>query len=182
MRGAQNKMAYAQRSLNPSLYTSEMLKGISVRRNFSSEGQRRHFAYRVQFADDAKKIDVHKTLCPPYTTTKMHHVTATVTKMRFFGNNNQVHYNNSHNRLSAGFQSRAPLFKEALPCSLTKPQIKDVILPTKTWRHFETRAANVWENYVAYRSPQSLSRCISCQVVCIIRSLVVCSNHSAFLR
>jgi len=37
---------------------------MGVRRNFSREGQRRHFVYPLQLADDAMQMDVHKTLCP----------------------------------------------------------------------------------------------------------------------
>jgi len=36
------------------------------RRNFSSEGQRRNFAYHFQVADDAIQMDVRKTLYPFY--------------------------------------------------------------------------------------------------------------------
>jgi len=42
-------------------------------------------------------------------------------KMRFVGNNSKVFCNNPHNGLCADFQSRALLYKEALP-AYTKPQ------------------------------------------------------------
>ena len=51
-------------------------------------GKRRHFAYPFQVADDAVRMDVHKTLYPSYITKKMPCVTATVTtvtKMHFIG-------------------------------------------------------------------------------------------------
>ena len=44
-------------------------------------------------------------------------------KMRFVGSNSQVYYDNLYNSLYADFQSRALLYKEALPWSLMKPQI-----------------------------------------------------------
>jgi len=65
-------------------------------------------------------MDVHKTLYSLYRTKKMPHVTA---KMSFVGSNSQVYYDNFNNRLSADFQCRALLFKEALLSSSTKPQI-----------------------------------------------------------
>jgi len=73
------------------------------------------------------QIDVNKTLYPLYTTKKVSHFTATITKMRFVGNNTQVYYENLHNRLPAGFQSRVLLFKETLPWSSMKPQIMTVV-------------------------------------------------------
>jgi len=60
-------------------------------------------------------MDSHKTLYHFYITKKMPHVTATVTKIRFVDSNTQVYYDYLHIRLSADFQSRALLFKEALP-------------------------------------------------------------------
>jgi len=51
------------------------------------------------------------------------HVTATGTIMRFVGSNSQVYYHDWHNRLFADFPSKVLLFNEALPWSLTKPQI-----------------------------------------------------------
>ena len=47
-------------------------------------------------ADDAVQMDVHKALYPFYTAKKISHDTATVTKMRFLGSNNQVYYDNLH--------------------------------------------------------------------------------------
>jgi len=49
-------------------------------------------------------------------------------------NNSQVFYGNLHNCLSAGFPSKALLFKEALPWSLTKPE-------TMTLFYLETHAS-----------------------------------------
>jgi len=46
----------------------------------------------------------------------MAHVTATITEMRFVGNNSHVCYDNLRNSLSADFRSKL-LFKEGLPCS-----------------------------------------------------------------
>ena len=46
---------------------------------------------RGNIADDALQMDVHKTLYPFYTTKKMPHVTATITKKRFAGSNSQVY-------------------------------------------------------------------------------------------
>jgi len=55
---------------------------MGVRRNFSSEGQRRHFAYPFRVADDAMQIYFHKTLYPFYIRQKVPYVTVTVTNMR----------------------------------------------------------------------------------------------------
>jgi len=52
----------------------------------------------------------------------MPHVTATATKMRSFGSNSQVYYDNLQNNLSPDFQTRALYFKEDLLWSLKKPQ------------------------------------------------------------
>ena len=46
-------------------------------------GQRQHFAYPFQVADDAMQMDVHKTFYPFYTTRKMRHVMTRVTKLHF---------------------------------------------------------------------------------------------------
>jgi len=43
-------------------------------------GQRPHFAYNFQVADDAVEMDLHQTLYPFYTTKKVTHVTVTITK------------------------------------------------------------------------------------------------------
>ena len=48
-----------------------------------TRGQRRHFAYHFQVADDTMQTNVHKMLYLFYTTMKMSHVTPTVTKIRF---------------------------------------------------------------------------------------------------
>jgi len=71
------------------------------------------------------QVDVHKTLHPLYSTKKMPPFTATVKKMSFAGCNSKVydHCHNPHITLSAEFQGRALLCKQALPASLTKPQI-----------------------------------------------------------
>jgi len=50
------------------------------RQKYFQEEQRRHFACPFQVANDAMQMDVHKTLWPFYTTKKMPHITATVTK------------------------------------------------------------------------------------------------------
>jgi len=42
------------------------------------------------------QLDIHKALHPFYTTKKITHDTATVTKMRFAGSNNQVYNDNLH--------------------------------------------------------------------------------------
>jgi len=56
---------------------------MGVRTNFSRRGgQRRHFAYPLQVADDAMQIYFHKALYPLYIRKKVPYVTATVTKMR----------------------------------------------------------------------------------------------------
>jgi len=47
-----------------------------------------------------------------YTTKKIHHVAATVTKTRFVGRNSQIYYNNLHNRLYTVFKIRVILFKK----------------------------------------------------------------------
>jgi len=47
---------------------------MGVRKNFSRGGQRRNFGDPFQVADDAMHMDVHKTLCPFYTTKKMSRV------------------------------------------------------------------------------------------------------------
>jgi len=57
---------------------------------FFQEGQPRHFLYNFQVADDAMQMDVHEMLYHFYTTKKMPHVKATVTKFRFFGSHRQV--------------------------------------------------------------------------------------------
>jgi len=44
---------------------------MGVRRNFSREWQRHHFAYSFQVADDAMQMDTHKTLYPFYTVKKI---------------------------------------------------------------------------------------------------------------
>jgi len=54
---------------------------------FFQRGKSRHFAYPFQVADDAVRMDVHKTFYPFNTITKMPRVTATVPKMRFVGSN-----------------------------------------------------------------------------------------------
>jgi len=69
---------------------------MGVRRNFSRVGQRPNFADPFQVADDAMQMDVHKALHPFFTTKKITHDAATVTKMRFVGRNNQVYYDNLH--------------------------------------------------------------------------------------
>jgi len=46
---------------------------------------------RGNIADDAMEVDVSKSLYPFYTTKEMSHVTATITKKRFVGSNNQVY-------------------------------------------------------------------------------------------
>ena len=55
------------KSFDVTLFFSYALKcweAMGVRRNFSRVGQRRHFAYLFQVADDAIQMDVHKTLFP----------------------------------------------------------------------------------------------------------------------
>jgi len=76
------------------------------------------------------QMDVHKTLYPFYSTKKMVHGT-TIKKINFVGSNSQAYYDNLHKRLSADFQSRALLFKEALPRCLTKPQIVTLFYLTR---------------------------------------------------
>jgi len=49
---------------------------------FQSGGKHRHFVYPFQVADDAMQMNIHKKLCPFYTTKKMPRVTVTVSKMR----------------------------------------------------------------------------------------------------
>jgi len=66
------------------------------------------------------QTDVHKTAYLVYTTKKMPHVAATVTKMRFVGRNSQVYYNNLHNRLYTDFKIKVILSKETLPWFLKK--------------------------------------------------------------
>jgi len=100
---------------------------------FPGGGQRRNFAHPFQVANDAMQMDVHKTLYPFYTKENSY-LTTRVTEMCFFGSNS--HYPgilryNLHNRLSADFQSRAVLIKEALPWSLTKPQIVTLFYLTR---------------------------------------------------
>jgi len=53
---------------------------MGVRRNFFRGGQHRHFVYLFQVADNTLLMDVYKTLHPFYTTKKMPHVMATITK------------------------------------------------------------------------------------------------------
>jgi len=48
---------------------------------FFQGGQPQDFTYPVHVADDAMQMNVHKTLCPSYTITKMLLVTATVVKI-----------------------------------------------------------------------------------------------------
>ena len=60
---------------------------MGVRRNFLRGGQRRHFAYPFQVANDAMQMDVSKTLYVFCTTKEMSYVSAIVTKMRFVGSN-----------------------------------------------------------------------------------------------
>jgi len=60
--------------------------GIGVHRNFSIDRQSRHFACLFQAADDTMQMGVHIRLYHFYTTKKITHVTATVSKMRFVGN------------------------------------------------------------------------------------------------
>jgi len=51
---------------------------MGARRNFSTGGKSRPFAYPLQVVDDATQMDAHKTLHSFYTTKKMPIVTATV--------------------------------------------------------------------------------------------------------
>jgi len=51
-------------------------------------------------------MGVHNTQYLFYITKKMHHITATIIKMRFFGSNYQVYYDSLHSRQSAYFQHR----------------------------------------------------------------------------
>jgi len=44
------------------------------------QGATSNYAYNFQFADDAMQMKVHKIFYPYYTTKKMPHVRATVTK------------------------------------------------------------------------------------------------------
>jgi len=79
--------------------------------------QRRHFAYLFQFADDAMKIDVHKTVCLFYTTKKRPHVTAAVTKMRSFAG-------------LAGHESRKDFFQGGKQSRISRPPY-----PQLEWGH-----------------------------------------------
>jgi len=67
------------------IYTLKVLRGPWGSAESFPEGQRGHFAYLFQVADDEMQMDIHKTLFILYTTKKMPHVTARVTKLRFFG-------------------------------------------------------------------------------------------------
>jgi len=53
---------------------------IGVGINFSRGGQRRHFAYTFQVADDAIQTDVYKALYPFYAKRKLLLFTTIVTK------------------------------------------------------------------------------------------------------
>ena len=92
------------------------------------------FVYQNQVAIDAMHTDVHKAAYLVYTTKKIPHVAATVTKMRFVCRNSQIYCNNLHNRLQTVFKTRVILFKETLPWS-------DFILRSK-WT-FE----DLWPSY-----------------------------------
>ena len=103
-------------------------------KNFPGGGKVDIFVCQIQVAIDAMHTDIHKTAYLVYTTKKMPHVAATVTKMRFVGRNSQLYYNNLHNRLYTVFETSVILFKETLPWS-------DFILRSK-WT-FE----DLWPSY-----------------------------------
>jgi len=87
---------------------------------FPGGGQRRHFAYHFQVADNAMQTDVHKALYPFYTTKIKPHVTVTATEMSFVGSNNQVYYANLHNNWNLSKQGMS--FPRSIAMVLTKPQ------------------------------------------------------------
>jgi len=68
--------------------------------------------------------------------------------MRFVGSKRQEFYDNVYGytaRLSAGFKSRALLFKEIFPWSFNETTNYEIIFPTSNTcqGHIETTAANV---------------------------------------
>jgi len=67
-----------------------------------------------------------------YTTKKMSHFTAKVTKMTFFGCNSQVYYDSLHNRLSTDFQSMGNSFQRSIVMVFKETKNDDFILPSKT--------------------------------------------------
>jgi len=79
---------------------------------FPGDGNADTFVYQIQVAIDAMHTDVHKTTYLGYTTKKIPHVAATVTKMCLVGRNSQIYCNNLHNRLYTVFEIRVILFKE----------------------------------------------------------------------
>ena len=56
------------------------LKTLAPAKKFSRAWQHWYFVYEIEVAIDAMHADVHKTAYLVYTTEKMHHVAATVTK------------------------------------------------------------------------------------------------------
>jgi len=65
----------------------------------------------------ALPIPLHKENTPSYGNSKK------IRFLRWYGSNIQVYCDNTHNNLSADFQNRALLYKEALPWSSMKSQI-----------------------------------------------------------
>ena len=122
---------------------------------FQGRGQHRRFACPFQVSDDAMQTDVHITLYPSYSTSKIPHCNGNIKKMRFAGSNSQEYYDIIYTIGYLQFEEQGTSFQRSITMVFNETTNYDFILPA--WQHMSGSHRNKSCKRLRFRRKRSIT-------------------------